>query len=107
MSATLNGWQNVITISVITQTLVDGLTVNSFVDTSFRGTIQPLKAEHVQLKPEGQRSWQWLQIHAVAGDLNLKNDDRIIYRDIKYKVMANKDYSLNGFIEYEIVKDYT
>lgn len=107
MSGTLNGWMNTITLVIISQTVVNGIPTNTQTTATYRGVVQPLSPEQVNLKPEGQRSWEWLQIHVQLGGRALKNDDRIIYNDKKFKVMARKDYTLNGYIEYHIVEDYT
>ena len=107
MSSTLSGWQSIIDLYVVTQTIVDGFPVPSRVLHKFRGTIQPLSPEAIKLKSEGQRSWEWLQIHVVAGDLNLSNNDVIEYNGVEFKVMAKRDYTLNGYVEYHAVKDYT
>lgn len=45
--------------------------------------------------PKIQPAWQ-----------NLNVNDLIYYNGDKYKIMAQNDYSLNGFIEYHAVKDY-
>jgi hypothetical protein len=100
-----NGWLNPITLATITQSVVDGLLVDTQTDVTFQGVIQPLKAKEIENKPEGFRAFKWLQIHCIAGSLNLDNNDRIIYNNTKYKVMGIYDYSLDNFIEYHIVED--
>ena len=35
-----------------------------------------------------------------------KKNDKVVFNNERYKVMSVKDYSLNGFVEYELVKDY-
>ena len=47
-----------------------------------------------------------LNIHVKSGSLNLMTGDKIKFNNKRYKVMGVKDYSLNGFVEYEIVRDY-
>lgn len=106
MTAVFSGWTSAITLKVISETNVDGFITTTDIDYTFKGIIQPLSPEQIQLKPEGQRSWQWVQIHCVSGDLNLKTNDRIEYNGQKYKVMNILDYSLNGFIEYHAIQDY-
>ena len=107
MSNTLNGWKNALTLFVVTQTIVNGFPTDSRVEFSFEGVVQPLAPEAIKLKPEGQRSWNWLQIHVTSGDLDLKNNDIIEFNNVQFKVMAKKDYALNGYIEYHVVKDFT
>ncbi len=106
ISRAFNGWETNITLARITQTISNGLVIETQSNITFKGTVQPLSAEEINLKPEGQRSWQWLDIHCRSGSLNLSTNDRIIYSESKYKIMAIKDYSLNGYIEYHAVKDY-
>lgn len=106
MNAAFAGWMSRITIQKITQTVVDGLIEQTGEQITFQGTIQPLSARELYLKDEGQRSFTWLQIHCFAGSLNLIPNDIIFYNDVKYKIMAVKDYSLNNYIEYHAVQDY-
>lgn len=106
MQAAFAGWKTTITLTVITQSISNGLVTNAESDIVFAGVIQPLKAEEIALKPEGQRSFEWLQIHCLDRSLNLETNDRIVYNGQKYKVMAKKDYSLNNYIEYHAIQDY-
>ena len=106
MDTALIGWESQLTLTKITQSIVKGLVVKTEQRIDFIGVWQPLRDEELQFKPEGQRSWSWYWIHAKAGTLNLQTQDKIIFNDKQYKVMEVKDYSLNGFIEYQVVLDY-
>lgn len=106
VSSALNGWFMPVTLIVITQVNNDGDITNQQTPTTFKGTVQPLKPEIIALKPEGQRSFEWLQIHSKAGQLNLSTNDRVRYASRLYKVMEVLDYSLNDFVEYHLVRDY-
>ena len=106
MSSTLTGWEVPLTLVKITQSIVEGDSVKTETEINFMGVWQPLRDEQLQFKPEGQRSWEWVWIHAKSGTLNLKTQDKILFNSKRYKVMSVKDYSLNGFIEYELVRDY-
>ena len=106
MAGTLNGWQVPLQLIRLVQTVSEGDVEYSEEYISFQGVWQPLRDEQLQFKPEGQRSWSWFWIHAVAGTLNLDTADKIIFNGERYKVMDKKDYSLNGFVEYHVVKDY-
>ena len=68
-------------------------------------SIQPLSARALAVKPEGQRNWQWLQLH-TGTNVDLKNNDRIKIKGTLYKVMAKYDYSRNGFFEFHVVLDF-
>lgn len=106
MSNTLTGWEVPLSLKKIKQSVVDGLAVKTEEIINFQGVFQPLREEQLQSKPEGQRSWAWYWIHAKAGTLNLSTQDKIIFNNVRYKVMAVKDYTLYGYIEYQIVVDY-
>ena len=106
MAGTLSGWQVPLQLVRITQTMSEGDVTLSEQLITFQGVWQPLKDEQLQFKPEGQRSWEWVWIHAVAGTLNLNTADKVIFNNKRYKVMSIKDYSLNGFIEYQLCRDY-
>lgn len=100
------GWQIKITVVRITQAIVDGFSIDTEEQIYFQGTVQPLNPKAIVLKPEGQRDWGWLQIHCFTSNFNLLPNDRILYNDQKYKVMATLDYKLNNYIEYHAVEDY-
>lgn len=106
MDTTLYGWDVPLTLEKVYQNINEGDFTYTTKKISFKGVWQPLKDEALELKPEGQRSWTWIWIHAVAGSLNLETADKVIFNKKKYKIMQKKDYSLNGFIEYHLVEDY-
>lgn len=106
MRNTLTGWEVPLSLIKVTQSMSEGDVVKTEQKIDFMGVWQPLRDEELQFKPENQRSWSWYWIHAKAGTLNLQTQDKIKFLDKRFKVMAVKDYSLNGFIEYQIVRDY-
>lgn len=106
MSTTLTGWEVPLSLQKLEQKIVEGDVIFEETTINFIGVWQPLRYEQLQSKPEGQRSWEWMWIHAKAGTLNLNTADKIIFNNKRYKVMSVRDYSLNGFIEYEVVRDF-
>lgn len=105
MKAAFSGWQSDVSLVRITQTIVNGLVTDAEEAIKFKGVVQPLKPEAIALKPEGLRSWEWLQIHAFK-DSPLKTGEVILHDGRRFKVMEMKDYSLNNYIEYHVVEDY-
>lgn len=100
-------WTVSIQLVKITEQNIGGFLKRLSQTINFKGAIQPLSVEQVQLKPEGQRSFEWLQVHVFTGNAtNLNINDRIEYQGNPFKVMSKKDYSLNGYIEYHIMGDY-
>ena len=103
--AMLNWFQN-LTIQLLTKTVVNYKVEETYVEVAFKGVTQVLNPDSLKLKPEGQRNWQWLQIHSEPS-LNLNLDDIIIYNEMQCRVMAKNDYTSYGYIEYHIVQDFT
>lgn len=106
VGGTLNGWMSRICLGMIRQSIVDGLPVELETSFNFVGMIQPLSTRKLELKPEGLRSFKWLQIICPAGMLELHEGDKITYRGERFKLMADSDYKLNGYIEYHVIKDF-
>ena len=106
MANTLNGWEEPLSIIKVIQDVSEGDLVTTEQQINFNGVWQPLKDEQLELKPEGQRAWEWIWIHTKASELNLETADKVIFNSKQYKVMNKKDYSLNGFVEYHLCRDY-
>lgn len=106
MSAAFSGWTISISLKKITQTVVNGFVQNAETDLTIKGIWQPLSPDEIALKPDGQRSWEWIWLHVEGKTLLFKTNDRIIRNGIKYKIMAVKDYTLNNYSEYHLVLDY-
>lgn len=106
MAGTLDGWEIPLTLIKIKQKVVEGLRQDEKTTYNFYGVWQPLRDEQLQFKPEGQRSWEWIWLHVKSGILNLQTQDKVEFNNKRYKVMSIKDYSLNGYIEYELIRDY-
>ena len=106
MNTTLFGWEVPLTLVKVIQGVNEGELTTTQQVINFKGVWQPLKDEALELKPEGQRSWEWIWIHAVASTLNLETADKVIFNNKRYKVMQKKDYTLNGFVEYQLCRDY-
>lgn len=106
MDTTLYGWEVPLTLVKVVQSVVEGDLVTTETQINFKGVWQPLRDEQLELKPEGQRSWEWILIHAVASQLNLETASKVIFNNKRYKVMQKKDYGLNSFVEYQLCRDY-
>lgn len=107
MNTTLIGWEQALELVKVVQSVIEGDLSTQYINVQFKGVVQPLRDEQLALKPDGQRSWEWIWIHAVAGSLNLETADKVIFQNKTYKVTSKKDYSLNGYVEYQLVRDYT
>lgn len=102
----INMWSQSSRAKVITQVVDEYGNVEDQISFfNFDGVIQPLKPEEIKLKDEGQWSWDWYWFHTKP-DVYLQTNDRVVYKNIEYKIMAVKDYSDYGHIEYHCIKDW-
>ena len=105
VSGALLDWFQPMTFGVVTK--VEGVQIQeTVVETAFQGVIQPLDGRTLMQKPEGERKWNWLQVHAHT-QLALNIDDTIIYLSVQYRVMKFKDFSIYGYHYFELCEDYS
>lgn len=106
MSAAFSGWKILVDLLVIRQEISAGFLINYEETINVRGTWQPFTDEQIELKPEGQRSWEWIDLHIEGATMIFATNDRVLKNGLRYKVMARKDYTLNNFSEYHLIRDY-
>lgn len=106
VSGALTDWFQPMTFTTIVKTVVGFEVVETPTNVTFQGVVQPLSARQLMLKPEGQRAWTWLKLHADPV-LKLQVDDVVSYLGVQTRVMARKDYALYGYVEYDLVQDWT
>lgn len=106
MSSAFAGWAVNLQLIKIMQEVQNGFVLEAEDYFSVFGIWQPFQPEQLILKPEGQRSWEWIQLHIQGNNTAFETNDRI-QRDQKvYKVMSVQDYRLNNFTEYHLCRDY-
>lgn len=106
MSAAFAGWKSRLTFEKITQTVVDGWVQQHVTTITINGVWQPQSPEDIKLKPEGQWSWSWFMLHIEGTDNSFQTNDRFIFRGVQYKVMAKRDYTLNNYVQLELIEDF-
>lgn len=106
MNAAFSGWTIKMTWTKIVQSIVDGFPVNQEIPFTIEGVFQPLSAEEIKLKPDGQWSWSWYMLHIKGKESPFETNDRIKYNGVTYKVMGKKDYALNNYTQLDIIKDF-
>ena len=102
----LNGWEISFIAKFIQQVQIDGEFIDRSTLCKIYGVLQPLKAEELQAKPEGQRNWKWYWLHIKKQYPQLPDGYIVTIDGIEYKVMASKDYTLNGYNEYHLLQDF-
>jgi len=110
MQAAFSGWKKSVSLVKVTDSIdADGF--NAPIETvfNFRGSVQPMSAEQLQLKDQGLRSFPWLMVHVQVNDTRpiykeLNTKDIVLYLGKRYVVKEKLDYSINNYIEYHIME---
>lgn len=102
----LTDWFQPMVFTRVVKEVVDFQDVETPEDIEFRGVIQPYTERQLVLKPEGQRAWSWLWLHADPV-LTLQVDEVVEYLGVQTRVMSRKNYGIYGYVEYELVQDWT
>jgi hypothetical protein len=108
MKSAVMHWASRTTVFVVCKSLSDYEVKESFNQLSAIMLRIPT-GQDLMMKPEGQRAWNGETLYADTS-LQLGVDDIIIFDDInstRYRVVSKTDYSNYGFIEYNILSDYT
>ena len=105
VSGALKDWFQPLTFTLVNKDVEAFQNVEDPTPIIFWGVIQPFTERQLVLKPEGERSWSWLLMHAEPS-CTLKTDDVVIYLGKQTRVASRKDYSLYGYVEYHLVQDY-
>jgi hypothetical protein len=103
----MNGWEVSMTANYVTQTVVDGVITDTEVNKPIKGIMQPLKAEEIALKDEGQRAWSWYLVQVRENTYGeLFTTQILIINSVPHKIMAKKDWTLDGYREYHVIRDF-
>ncbi len=106
VSGALKDWFQPMVFETVVKTTVGFQVVEAGTEINFMGVLQPMSPRQLALKPEGQRAWTWLTLHADPV-LTLKVDEVVTYLGRQTRVMSRKNYELYGFIEYTLAQDWT
>lgn len=106
MTAALGAWSTNFKFECITKSIENFQVVERKRIVDFKGVVVPLSPRQLEIKPEGQRAWRWLEIHA-KNCLAIKPDDEVIYKCVRYRVMAVHDWANYGYYRYEIAEAFT
>lgn len=107
MQEAIDGWEIDVMVNQKRQSMVNGDVVYKNVLVKMRSVIQPLKMSDLELKTPQEREWEWYYLHIKSTYPQLTVNQQVFIKGNPYKVMKVKDYSLNAFREYEVIRDYT
>lgn len=106
MQEAIDGWEIDVMVNQKRQSMVNGDVVYKNILVKMRSVIQPLKMSELELKTPQEREWEWYYLHIKSTYPQLTVNQQIFIKGNPYKVMRVKDYSLNAFREYEVIRDY-
>ena len=101
----LPSWFQTLTFDIITKTLVNYEVQETKTTITTQGVRQPMTAQQLAIKPEGQRGWKWETLHCLPSTI-LKLDDIVVFNGVKYRVMQKWDWKEYGYCEYHICQAY-
>lgn len=105
VSGALENWFQPMTFSKVTKATVNYKVEEVFSVIDFLGVVDP-GTQPLLIRPDGQRVWQDFTCYTQIG-VPLNPDDVILYQGVQYRVKAKRDYTLYGYISYELGQDYT
>jgi len=106
VSGALRNWFQPLTFGRVVKSVVGFQDVETETQVPFRGVVFPLTDRQISYKPEGQRAWTWKALFTDAV-LRLDVDEIVIFHGKQTRIMATKNWSQYGFIEYHLVQDWT
>lgn len=101
----LPSWFQTMTFDVVTKAVVNYEVQEVLSSITTQGVRQPMSAQQLAIKPEGQRAWKWETLHCLP-DVKLRVDDVVIFNGVKYRVMQRWNWSEYGYLEYHICQAY-
>ena len=106
VSGALQDYYQSMVFTPVTKTVSGYQVIETANPINFRGAVQPFSERRLLMKPEGQRSWSWFLLFSDTA-LIVNTDDVVLWRGKQTRVMARKDYALYGYVQYELVQDWT
>ena len=105
MSSAFQNWTETGPVQIVRSILVEGEAQKKTRTVTASTCVQPLSAQKIAMKPEGERAWKWWQIVASL-ELDAEIGDLIEIGRVGYRVLGRWDYSRNGFRQFEATEDY-
>lgn len=102
----LQDWFQPMVFTTIVTTIENFQSVEVPTNVNFQGVWQVQSPQDLAIKPEGERNWSWFMLHADPS-LALDPDDVVYYLGVQYRVKSKRDYTEYGYIQYELILDYT
>jgi hypothetical protein len=100
----ITGWEVAIKLIKITTSNNGGKIKQNITTIPTIAIVQPLSPQELEIKPEGERSFEWLQVHIRIENftLNITTGDKIEWQGKKYTIMNDLGYELYGHKQFHV-----
>jgi hypothetical protein len=108
MRQAVMAWAEDTKVFIVGKSQQDFKTIESYYEQTVKMVRIP-SAQNLEMKMEGERRWNYETIYADHS-LDLKVDDIIVFgctSSNKFRVVNKIDYTKFGYIQYEVVSDYS
>ena len=106
MAGPLAGWTATMTFKKITDTISDFENVKTESDYPFEGVFEPMRAQEIFFKIEGQRAWKWVTLWTRTDyDISV-GDDIEDKKGVTYRVLKKQDWGAAGYFQFDLCQDY-
>ena len=102
----LSDWFTNFKIGTIVKTVVDFQLQEVVTYLEYQAVYQPFTTKQLQVKPEGQRAFDWHTLHVKGTDVEFCLDDVVIIRGKRCRIMQKFEWREYGYTEYQTIEDY-
>lgn len=106
MRSTLLGWFRPMTIGVVSVEIIEGRSRETTREVKTSGLIQAGSPEVLEIKSDGNRSWENATLHTFPA-FNVETNAIVNITGMTFRVVKKSDQSGYGFIRYELLQDFT
>jgi hypothetical protein len=114
----LENWFQSMSAGVVVKAIVNAQVVETVSVINIQAVRQPLSARQLEMKPEGQRGWNWEMLHVKAQEsytdgttlvrgTNFNLDDILLFGSKQYRIKLKNEFGEFGYFEYHIVEQFT
>lgn len=103
MMSVFAGWTSPVQLRVVSRVAVDFEAEENILDVvTFEAVMQPMPAQEISRKPEGERAWKWWE---AWSNTRLERDAVVQDQDEKqFRIQSIQDWSQAGYFHYSMTE---
>jgi hypothetical protein len=107
LSSPLGAWSRPMDFVIVGRKVVDFEVAECRITVQTKGIRYPMKAQAIDAKPVGERTWKWETMLCLP-EPALQIGDELVFgqNQQRYRVMYLRDWSEYGYMEYDICQGY-